>query len=375
MVSLAISDVTINFFYGGGQVISSELYLGLNDRYNECYPINIIEKEKVINKPFNKLALFLFKNRDLRRIISYILRSAKLVDFFSMILIRKFKPVDILISNNDMDYILSKKLSFKNLIIIKHTSSDVLTQEGELYLKKIRFLIKKSNKYKIVVLNKKDYIDLARIFGRDRIKLIYNGILYKDNIPLVNLSNFIKVDFTNKLIILYLGRLDESQKQISKLILSASKIRNKDFIIIIAGTGPYKDYYVKLAESQGLSDKIIFTGFVTEDVKISLYKIADVFVQPSQNESFGLTTLEAMHYGDILLTTKNKGSVEIINDKIDGLFIKADPTDIAEKINWIASLKESERDTLKQNAIKKSNYFNYNKMLSEYIKLIEELAN
>ena len=93
MVSLAISDVTINFFYGGGQVISSELYLGLNDRYNECYPINIIEKEKVINKPFNKLALFLFKNRDLRRIISYILRSAKLVDFFSMILIRKFKPV------------------------------------------------------------------------------------------------------------------------------------------------------------------------------------------------------------------------------------------------------------------------------------------
>lgn len=169
--------------------------------------------------------------------------------------------------------------------------------------------------------------------------------------------------------ILSLGRLAELQKQISKLILAASKIRNKDFIIIIAGTGPDKDYYIKLTKFQGLSDKIIFTGFVTEDVKISLYKVADVFVQPSQNESFGLTTLEAIHYGDILFATKNKGSVEIINDKRDALFIKADPTDIAEKINWIASLKESGRNTLKQNAIKKSNYFNYDKMLSEYIKL------
>ncbi len=198
-----------------------------------------------------------------------------------------------------------------------------------------------------MVLNKKDYIDLSRIFGRDKIKLIYNGILYKDNLTPVDLSNFIKVDFTNKLVILYLGRLAESQKQISKLILAASKIRNKDFIIIIAGTGPNKDYYIKLTEFQGLSDKIIFTGFVIEDVKISLYKIADVFVQPSQNESFGLTTLEAIHYGDILFATKNKGSVEIINDKRDALFIKADPTDIAEKINWIVSLKEFERNTLK----------------------------
>lgn len=38
-----------------------------------------------------------------------------------------------------MDYILSKKLSFKNLIIIKHTPSDILTQESEIYLKKLDF--------------------------------------------------------------------------------------------------------------------------------------------------------------------------------------------------------------------------------------------
>ena len=193
-------------------------------------------------------------------------------------------------------------------------------------------MVKKSSKYRLVVLNKKD--------------------------------------FKNKFVILSLGRLQESQKQISKLILAASKLRNKDFIIIIAGNGPDKDYYTKLTESLGLSDKVIFTGFVPDDVKISLYRIADVFVQPSQNESFGLTTLEAMHYGSIVLTTRNKGSIEIIDDKKNGFFINSDPSEIAEKIDFVNSLTESERNNIKHKAIEKSNYFSYDKMLLSYIQLI-----
>ena len=371
MVSLAVSDVSIGISFGGEQVISSELYFGLKAKYKECYPINIIVKKGVLNQAFIGPVIPILKSKNASRVISYILRRAKLINLFSRILIRKFQSVDILISNNPMDFLLSRRLSFKNLIIIKHDPVDIPTRAGKSYLKRVDFLVKKSSKYRLVALNKKDYNDLVKIFGIDKVKLIYNGVLYNDDIPTVDLVALNKKDFKNKFVILSLGRLQESQKQISKLILAASKLRNKDFIIIIAGNGPDKDYYTKLTESIGLSDKVIFTGFVPDDVKISLYKIADVFVQPSQNESFGLTTLEAMHYGSIVLTIRNKGSIEIIDDKKNGLFIKADPTDIAEKINWIASLKESKRNTLKQNAIERSKDFSYDKMLLEYTKVID----
>lgn len=76
-----------------------------------------------------------------------------------------------------------------------------------------------------------------------------------------------------------------------------------------------------------------------------------------------------MHYGGIVLTTRNKGSIDIIDDKKNGLFIKSDPTDIAEKIDFVNSLTESERNNIKHKAIEKSNYFSYDKMLLSYIQL------
>ena len=47
-----------------------------------------------------------------------------------------------------------------------------------------------------------------------------------------------------------------------------------------------------------------------------LYSLADVFVQPSVDEGFGMTVLEALSYGLPLVITENVGARDILNEKV-----------------------------------------------------------
>ena len=324
---IGVSDTILMDLYGGGQIIAFNLYRGLKRRYN-CIPINLNQNGKILNPPFSNF--YTHSNKLIKRFIRYFVRRDIFMNFFSSILIKKLENLDVLISNAGTDYLLKNKLSYDNLIVIKHGSFDLRTKDGLQFLDRSNFLIGKAKDYRVIALNKKDYLDLSSIY-KDKVVLIHNGIKYKNNKQTPDISKIIGQKVNNKFLILYLGRLEESQKNISELIFSARDIKIKNFIIIIAGEGPDKEKYIKLTYSLGLQDKIIFTGFVPENIKVALYKRADIFVSPSKNESFGLTTLEAMHYGDIVLTAKNSGSEDIINDKIDGVFIEPNHKDISQK--------------------------------------------
>ena len=53
----------------------------------------------------------------------------------------------------------------------------------------------------------------------------------------------------------------------------------------------------KKVEALGLSDHVIFTGYIPESEKIAHYNLADVFVMPSTGEGFGIVLLEAVACG------------------------------------------------------------------------------
>lgn len=74
------------------------------------------------------------------------------------------------------------------------------------------------------------------------------------------------------------------------------KSEKRDLKLLIAGDTQYKDkYYHRLKEHA--SDDIIFTGFVTGDLKREILTHAAIFVQPSSMEGMPLSVLEAMAYG------------------------------------------------------------------------------
>jgi len=83
-----------------------------------------------------------------------------------------------------------------------------------------------------------------------------------------------------------------------------------NYVLVIVGDGEMRPYYENLAQSLGLTkENTIFMGYVPRDTLIKCYLAGDVFVLPSQdnNEAFGITAVEAMLYGNIVIASDIPG--------------------------------------------------------------------
>jgi len=78
-------------------------------------------------------------------------------------------------------------------------------------------------------------------------------------------------------------------------------------------------------ESLGLSNNVIFTGYVDESSKNAMYCAADVFVMPSAGEGFGYVFLEAMACGLPVIGSEKDGSREALRQGTLGELV--DPGD------------------------------------------------
>ncbi|MEW6077770.1 MAG: glycosyltransferase family 4 protein [Thermodesulfobacteriota bacterium] len=89
--------------------------------------------------------------------------------------------------------------------------------------------------------------------------------------------------------------------------------RSKDVHLVIGGEGPLKRALVRQAEETGLTPHVLFTGFIQEEDLPDYYRMADLFILPTQDlEGFGLVTLEAMASGTPVLGTPVGGTLEIL---------------------------------------------------------------
>jgi glycosyltransferase involved in cell wall biosynthesis len=100
--------------------------------------------------------------------------------------------------------------------------------------------------------------------------------------------------------ILFLGRLVPEKG--CHYLLQAFKNLNTDFKLFIGGDGYFADDYLNRLY-QKKSDKIIFGGYVDEELKEELFSCAYLFVLPSEVEGLPQTVLEALSYGKCVLTS------------------------------------------------------------------------
>lgn len=101
-------------------------------------------------------------------------------------------------------------------------------------------------------------------------------------------------------------------------------------LFIISGSGDMERQIVRMAADMGLSDKIVFAGFVRGDDLDRLYRAADLFVMPSVSEPFGITALEALANGTPILVSKQSGVSEVLTHALKSDFWDVD--DMADKI-------------------------------------------
>lgn len=105
------------------------------------------------------------------------------------------------------------------------------------------------------------------------------------------------------------------QKGLVHLVKGAARSLEKydKLVFLFAGDGEQRDELIRLASNYGISDRVIFTGFVRGKQWRDAYSVSDVFVMSSVSEPFGLTALEAAHHGNALIITKQSGVGEVLH--------------------------------------------------------------
>ncbi|MEH1831107.1 MAG: glycosyltransferase family 4 protein [Nostoc sp.] len=82
---------------------------------------------------------------------------------------------------------------------------------------------------------------------------------------------------------------------------------------LVIGRGDDQPRLAKLAQNLGVSDRVVFAGFVATEELIEHYRLADAYIMPSQ-EGFGIVYLEAMACGVPVLSGDDDGSADPLQD-------------------------------------------------------------
>lgn len=89
-----------------------------------------------------------------------------------------------------------------------------------------------------------------------------------------------------------------------------------------------RNHYLVMAEQMGLRGRVLFPGYVPEEVLVAEYQCAALNIFPSLYEGYGLPVIEAMACGTPSIAGRNSSLVEILPDF--ALFDAADPAAISE---------------------------------------------
>lgn len=154
-------------------------------------------------------------------------------------------------------------------------------------------------------------------------------------------------------IVLFVGRL-VYEKGVQVLVNAIPKVLEKvDAKFVVVGNGYMKEQLSGLVRSLGISEKVVFTGFVNDDTLRKLQVCADVSVVPSLFEPFGIVALEAMAARSPVVVSDTGGLSEIVDHDVDGVRVYAgNPDSLAWGIVRVLS-DRSYADRLRANAYRK----------------------
>mgnify|MGYP003642588186 FL=1 len=208
--------------------------------------------------------------------------------------------------------------------------------------------------------------------------------LKKDTLRLFNINNDIKVihnfiDITkydsticershvvdgNEKIISHISNF-RPVKRIADVIDIFYKIQEKvEATLLMVGDGPEKINAEKQVEKLGISEKVKFLGNSSDVNKILC--MSDLFLLPSETESFGLAALEAMAAKTPVISTNSGGLAEVNVDGVTGFLSNVGDTDaMSEKAIYI--LEDEDRlKEFKKNACTFAQQFSIDTILPQY---------
>ena len=247
--------------------------------------------------------------------------------------------------------LLGKDKSFKPVIEYAINKSDAVTAVSEDLIKETLSHFRIQKEIKMIP----NFIDL-NLYSQEVDKKLRSKIAKDDEKILVHISNFRKV---------------KRVEDVIKIFNNVQKVVPSKLLMI--GDGPDRVRAERLCRKLKISEKVKFMGKL-KSVEEFL-SISDIFVLPSETESFGLVALEAMASKNAVISTNSGGLSEVnIQNETGYLSDVGNVEEMSE--NVIKLFSDEERlEQFKNNAFKHSQKFDLPSILPLYESLYFNVIN
>ncbi len=363
--------------YGGSGVVATELGKGLADRGHQVHFITYRQPARLDS--FHENIFYhevRFANYPLFDYPPYeTALASKLVD------VVKYHKLEILhvhyaIPHASVAY-MAKKILLNDGIYIPtvttlHGTDITLVGKDPAYAPAVTFAINKSDG--VTAVSESLRQDTLRFFEiTNNIKVIPNFIDF-ERFGKKNKDHFKKaIAPNNEKIIAHISNF-RKVKRVSDVVRIFAKMRESiPAKLLLIGDGPERQNLEMLCRELQLCDDILFLG--KQDAIEELLAISDLFLMPSESESFGLSALEAMTCEVPVISSDAGGLPEVnIHGKTGYLSPIGDIEDMAK--NGLYILKDEEtHQTFRANALAQAKSFELSNILPIYESYYQEILD
>jgi N-acetyl-alpha-D-glucosaminyl L-malate synthase BshA len=245
--------------------------------------------------------------------------------------------------------LLGKDASFEPVISFAINQSDAVTAVSHSL---------KNDTYKLFGINK-DIEVIPNFVNLEKLDFPEKDEMRKEYAPegesiLVHISNFRPVKRVNDVIKIF-GNIHEQMA-----------VR-----LVLVGDGPDRSRAEQLCRELNICDKVMFLGNVKNPTQV--LSIADLFLLPSESESFGLAALEAMACSVPVISTNTGGLPEVNRHGVSGMMSNVgDVEDMAKNVVYLLSDKKR-LEKFRRQSYERAGEFTIEKILPMYQNLYQSV--
>ncbi|WP_034044660.1 N-acetyl-alpha-D-glucosaminyl L-malate synthase BshA [Wocania ichthyoenteri] len=360
--------------FGGSGVVATELGLELSKRGHEIHFITYNQPVRLellsnhvhyheVNVP--EYPLFHYQPYELAL-------SSKLVDMV------KLHGIEILhvhyaIPHAYAAYMAKKMLIEENIYVpivtTLHGTDITLVGSHPFYKPAVTFSINKSDAVTAVSQSLKE--DTLRLFDiKNEISVVPNFIdLSKYNDGFTDCQRAMMANDDEK-IITHISNLREVKRVQDVITVFYNIQKEMPAKLMLVGEGPERERMEWRCQQLGITDKVVFFGKSNEIDKILCF--SDLFLLPSQTESFGLAALEAMASGVPVISSNTGGIPEVNVHGVSGFLSDVGDVDDMTKNALHILNNENRLETFKNNARKESLKYDLHNIVPQYEAIYED---
>jgi N-acetyl-alpha-D-glucosaminyl L-malate synthase BshA len=212
--------------------------------------------------------------------------------------------------------------------------------------------------------------DTYKLFGINQEIEVIPNFLNSDHQPASN-ANELRSEYAtdDEKVLVHMSNF-RPVKRIIDIIEVFSRVRQAiDSKLILLGDGPERTRAEQKCRELGINEHVTFVGNLKQPQE--LISIGDLFILPSESESFGLAALEAMAVGLPVISTNTGGLPEVNRHGVTGMMSDVgDVEDMAKNCIYLLS-DEKRLAKFKDQARKRAEDFSLEKILPQYEKLYQ----